>query len=180
MLSNRFSLIVLFVAVAGVFSSASGQNNDAWSPFPGRDPRREEESKLVKDMLAKQQSNREKKEYEEMLERGEKALALSEELEKAFEKSDQLAPQQEKNLVELEKIAIKIRDDLGGSDDEETESLNDVKRPSTLREGFDALKGSTIKLVDELKKTTRYSISVVAIESSNAVIKLVRFLRLRN
>jgi hypothetical protein len=33
--------------------------------------------------------------------------------------------------------------------------------------------------VDELKKTTRFSISAIAIQSSNTVLKLVRFLRLR-
>ncbi|MBA3600943.1 MAG: hypothetical protein H0W45_06805 [Acidobacteria bacterium] len=40
-----------------------------------------------------------------------------------------------------------------------------------------ALKSNTLTLVDELKKTSRYSISVIAVESSNALLKAVRFLR---
>lgn len=179
MLSTGYIRIAVFLVV-GAVCTAHGQNNDAWSPFPDRDRKRDEDSKLVKDMLSKQQSDREKKEHQEMLERGERALELSKELEKAFEMGESLSSRDERKLVELEKIATKIRNDLGGSDDEELESVKAEKRPSSLREGFDALKGSTVKLVDELKKTTRYSISVVAIETSNAVIKLARFLRLRN
>jgi hypothetical protein len=39
------------------------------------------------------------------------------------------------------------------------------------------LQNNTVKLVDELRKTTRYSVSVVAVESSNLLLKVVRFLR---
>jgi len=38
---------------------------------------------------------------------------------------------------------------------------------------------ATKHLVDELKKTSRYTVSVIAIQSSNSVLRLVRFLRLR-
>jgi hypothetical protein len=55
----------------------------------------------------------------------------------------------------------------------------DEPRPSTIEEAFRYLQSTTVKLVDELKKTTRFSISVIAIQSSNNVLKVIKFLRLR-
>jgi len=42
---------------------------------------------------------------------------------------------------------------------------------------FKILQTSTGKLVGELKKTSRYSVSVVAIQSSNAFLKIIKFIR---
>ena len=44
---------------------------------------------------------------------------------------------------------------------------------------LDTLKTSTAKLVDELKKTTRFSLSATAIQTSNAVLTVARFMRIR-
>ena len=147
-------------------------------PF-NRDAQREEEEKVIKEMLAKQQSEREKKEHEELLKRADTALELSDELEKAFEQGHQPAAD-DKRLSELEKVVKKIRDDLGGDDDEEEDEKAASERPKDVKDAFLALRKSTLQLVDEVKKTTRFSISVAAIRSSNNVIKLVRFLRFGN
>lgn len=149
-------------------------------PF-NRDPRREreEEAKIIRDMLAKQQSERDKKEHEELLKRAESALEISDELEKALQEGGQLNPAEEKKLVELEKVVKKIRDDLGGDDDEETEKEG-ASGPKDVKDIFVALRKSTIQLVDEVNKTTRFSISAAAIQSSNTVLRLVRLLRFRN
>ena len=171
------TLVFVFIAFA---ATSSAQNNDPF-PFPDRDRRRgDDDSKIVKEMLSKQQSAREKKEYEELIDRGEAALALSEALEQSFAKSERITPEEARKLVELEKLVEKIRDDLGGDDDSDEELPPAEKRPKDVREGFIVLKNSTERLVNELKKTTRFSISIVAIESSNALIKVVRFLRLRS
>jgi hypothetical protein len=162
--------VLLFVGSQPTFGQAD--------PF-NRDPRREEEAKIVKDMLAKQQSEREKKDHEELLNRAESALEISEELEKALQDGGHLNSPEEKKLVELEKIVKKIRDDLGGDDDEEAEK----EARSSLKDRNDvfvALRKSTIQLVDEVKKTTRFSISAAAIQSSNTVLRLVRLLRFRS
>ena len=168
----RISLFLTCVLIAGTAASAQVD------PF-NRDRHREEDAKIVKEMLAKAQSEREKKEHEELLERADTALELSDELEKVFEEGQHLAVD-DKRLVELEKVVKKIRDDLGGDDDEEEESNADDERPKDVKGAFLALRKSTLKMVDEVKKTTRFSISVAAIRSSNNVLKLVRFLRLRN
>jgi hypothetical protein len=46
-----------------------------------------------------------------------------------------------------------------------------------MRDAFKTLQASTGKLVHELKKTTRYSVSVIAIQSSNAFLKVIKFIR---
>jgi hypothetical protein len=153
------------------------------SVLPGQ---QEDENVFAKrsfrEQMEKLRIAKEKKEYEELLERGQQALRLSEELEA----SQQLTGEDVAKLESLEKIVKKIRGELGGRDDDgnvpDAESEPDNERePASLGVG-DALKNlkdQTVKLVDELKKTTRFSISAAAIQSSNAVLRLTRFLRLR-
>ncbi len=154
---------------------------DASDPFPnGRERPRDEQIKTIKDLLAKQVAERDKKDHADMLKRGEEALAISSQLEKSFETNNQLSPQDQKKLASLEKIVLKIRNELGGDDDGEEDTNGQADKPSTLKEAFGILRSTTIMLAAELKKTSRFSISAVAIQTSNSVIKTVRFLRLRN
>jgi hypothetical protein len=81
-------------------------------------------------------------------------------------------------------LVTKIRKNLGADDDEELEEMakNAVaqpKAPSSLEQAFNELKDMTGILVEEVKKTTRFTISAMAIQTSNSVLKLVRFLRFR-
>ena len=166
-----------FLAVfAAAFISANAQIK---SPIADPDESRTDEPKTIKEMLTKQRLIREKKDHEEMLRRGEEALRLSQQLEKAFEQNNQISRYDKEKLDALEKIVTKIRKELGGDDDGEDAPAEKAEKPSTLKEAFHFLQDTTVKLVDELKKTSRFSISAVAIQSSNTVIKLVRFLRLR-
>ena len=180
MLRISFSQTVLLASFLLGTLSVSAQSSDDWGFPEARGRRNNDDEKVVKDMLAKQRSAKEKKEHEEMVERAEKALALSEEINASLEKNENLGPSDQKRLAELEKLVLKIRGDLGGSDDDRTARDEKDNGSLTLRESFLLLRDSTVKMADEIKKTTRYSISVVAIESSNAVIKIVRFLRLRS
>lgn len=172
------SVLLIIFSIAVVASAAVGQSasNEPWG-FPDGNRRRDDDSKFVKDMLAKQQTEREKKEYATLLERGEAALALSNKLEESFQANNRLTPADAKRLEEFEKLMVKIRKDLGGDDDGEKELSVNKGRPRDVREGFIALKGATERLVSELKKSTRYSVSIVAIESSNTLIKIARVLR---
>jgi seryl-tRNA synthetase len=139
-------------------------------PRTGR-PNQEEVPKSIKETLAKGRIDREKKDYEDLIKRGEESAKLSEELEQSFAKHNRLTPEDQKKLDRLEKNLKKIRSELGGDSDEEEEN------PSSIHNAFKALQSYTSTLVDELKKTTRYSISATAIETSNAVLKIVRFIR---
>ncbi len=148
--------------------------SDASSPAPGSN-QKEEVPKNIQESLAKQRIDREKKEFAELLERGEEALKLSDELEQSFAQNNKFSNEDQKKLDRLEKVIKKIRVELGseGGDDETKD------KPLSVLTALKILQTDTVKLLDELKKTSRYSISVVAVESSNALLNLVRFLRFR-
>jgi hypothetical protein len=148
-----------------------------------REDREDQTPPSVGEMVEKQRILRQKKEHEEMLKRGDAALKLSEELEESFNEGTGLSTQDLEKLAALEKVVGKIRDELGGDDDDD-KALADGSGPENnarrdVVSAFRFLRDSTVKLVDELKKSSRFSISVAAVESSNAVIRIARFLRLR-
>lgn len=188
MFRNKTSLTVT-VLLVGLFlfaaSSASAQSsNNEDSLIPDR-RQRDDQPKNVKEYLAKQRAEKAKKDHEELLKRGDELVVLTEQLEAAFEKTNGLSGTDREKLESLEKLVTRIRKGLGGGDEEidndepPTATRVAERQPSTLREAFDALKERTSKLVDELKKTTRFTVSALAIQSSNSVLKIVRFLRLR-
>ncbi len=129
----------------------------------------------IQESLAKQRIEREKKDYAELLARGEEAVKLSDELEKSFAQNNQISSTDQKKLDRLEKLVKKIRNELGGDDGDKSAELDD--KPLSVINALKTLQNNTVKLVDELRKTTRYSVSVVAVESSNLLLKVVRFLR---
>lgn len=161
--SSHFVFTLFFLLLAAVFVSAQ--------------PEKEELPKGIKETLAKGRIDREKKDYAELLERGKEAVKLSDELEKSFSQNNQLSGEDRKKLDRLEKVVKKIREGIGGKDDDE-EMIEAADRPSTILNALKTLQTNTVKLVDELQKTSRYSVSVIAVESSNLLLKVVRLLRL--
>lgn len=147
-------------------SSRSGKSNNT-EDFP----------KGIKESLAKSRIEREKKDYEELLQNGEEAFKLSESLEKSFTESNTLSVEDQKKLDRLEKLAKKIRRELGANDSDNSDNVDEEEKPSSMVNAFKTLQSSTSKLVAELKKTTRHSISVIAIQSSNAFLKVIKFIR---
>lgn len=179
----RFSGVIVLMLLLAAASFAQADLPDASSR--SNRPRNDEASINLKEMLARQKAERDKKDYEDMLKRGEEALRLAKQLENSFEQNKAFSSDDKARLDSLEKVVTKIRKELGGDEDSEADDAGymkpaeEVPNPSTLEEGFKYLQSTTVKLVDELKKTTRFSISVVAIQTSNNVLKLVRFLRLK-
>ena len=113
-----------------------------------------------------------------MLGRGEEALKLSEELEKAFEQNGRLNTNEINKLIAVEKLVRKIRNELGGDDDDSDKNPLEQSQPLAQKDAVTTF-GSTIrKLLEELKKTSRFTVSAAAIQTSNAVLKIVRFLRI--
>ena len=170
------TIVVVLLCSAAAFAQEADDNN----PYSTkRDP---DQPKSFKEMMQKMRIDQEKKDYEEMLDRGEQAVKISEQLEQAFVKSSTIARSDREKLDDLEKLVKKIRGELGGGDDGDADteadgSTDDDPTPKSAADGFKALQTLTGKLVDELKKTSRFGISAVAIQSSNAVLKVVRFLK---
>ncbi len=77
-------------------------------------------------------------------------------------------------VANIEKLAKRIREDLGGDDDGEDDGQRKGLSPA------DAVKSlrATVSLFEQLKRTSRFSISATAIESTNALLKITRFLRI--
>lgn len=171
----RISTICFSFLLAMFFSVAAFAQIDASTPN-GR-PRKEELPQNIQETMAKQRIAREKKEFEELLEKSEEAVRLSEELEKSFTTSNQLSPEDRKKLDRLEKLVKKIRTELGGDDDGEAEADKNNQAPSTIGSAFQTLQKNAAQLFSEIKKSTRYSVSVVAIQTSNVLLKLVKFIR---
>jgi hypothetical protein len=175
----RFSTICFAAIFALLIASPAFSQVDA-SSSNGRQPQKEELPKNIKETLAKQRIEREKKDYEELLKRSEEAVKLSEELEKSFSNSNQLSPEDLKKLEKLEKLVKKIRGELGADDDDEQVNNSDKdqnEQSSTMVNAFKTLQKNTVQLFDEIKKSTRYSVSVIAIQTSNMLLKLVKFIR---
>jgi hypothetical protein len=169
---KRFFLLTVFIAAASLCANAQ---IDASSP--NGTPRNEDLPTSIKETLAKQRIAQEKKEHQELLNRGEEALQLSKDLEKSFTDKSRISLDDQKKLDRLEKLVKKIRNELGGDDEDDEEKDAFVKNPNTIQSAFKTLQDNTIKLLDELKKSTRYTVSVVAIQSSNLLLKVVKFLR---
>ena len=174
--------VVMIVAAAAVGAYAQTGFPDASSSRPsGR--RSVDAPRDLKAMLARQRAERDKRDHQQMLERGEQALRLANQLEASFAEKNDLTREDKARLESLQDVVEKIRKELGGNDDggvdDPSMKPEDDPRPSTAEEAFKYLQTTTVKLVDELKKTTRFTISAVAIQTSNNVIRLVKFLRFR-
>lgn len=185
--SIQMAVFAIFLAAVPAFA----QNADNTSPLFPRAGDREPQPKSIQEQLKKLQIAQDKKNHEDMLVRGDEALKISEELERKANANAQLDAKDKEKLESLEKILKKIRNELGGDDDAESspELTNEKPDPNVARpnnrpkdvvDGIKSLRSTTIKLVDELKKTTRFTISAAAIQTTNAVLRITRFLRFWN
>ncbi len=165
-LSIGFAIALTFAAVVSISAqidatTASGK------------PRNDELPKNIRESLEAQRIEREQKDYQELLERGDEVLKLSKFLEKSFAINNKLSSDDQKRLDRVEKLVKKIRRDLGGDDDD----VDLEEMPTTLDDALKALRENSTKLVDELNKSSRHSISAVAISSSNLLLRIVKFIR---
>lgn len=167
-----FMFVLLLCALT--VTAQQGADNKPFSPTPDA-----EQPKSFREMMQKMRIEQEKKDYEEMLDRAQQALKISEQLEQSFAQRQTLSQSEREKLDNLEKLVKKVRGELGGEDGDKDagELVDDDPAPGSAADGLKTLQSLTSKLVDELKKTSRFGISAVAIQSTNAVLKVVRFLR---
>ena len=136
------------------------------------------ERMTYKKMLSKRQAIERQKDFDEMIKRSEEALSLSEKLEKSMLANNEVTAKDASDLKSLEKIVSKILNEMGGDDDDgENEKLD---TPSNFQDAVKFLRDATVELADELHKTTRFTISVAAIQTSNAVLRVIKFLRFKH
>lgn len=170
-----FFVIVALTLFCGVGLTQSTDNKGSVFSKPG-EAEKDDRPKGFRETLEKMRIDKEKKEFNEMIERGEEAVKLSSDLQRSFAQNGKLSENDVARLARVEKLAKKIRDELGGNDDDQLNSDKSDGIPS-LPDAIDALKTTAQTLFDDLKKTTRFSISAAAIQSTNAVLKLAKILR---
>jgi len=177
--SIKFLLLLTVVLYAAAASHGQIPPVGDPSPIPSRDPF--SQPRNIRESLAKFKAEKSKKEHAELLKRGEEAVELSEQLKLTVENGGQLSPADLEKLESLEKLVTRIRKDLGGSDKgmDDAETGTEEKEPDSIQDGFRSLWAVTVELGKELKKTSRFTVSAVAIQTSNSVLRLVKFLRLR-
>jgi hypothetical protein len=178
--SFRLCLILVLAFLGSIY--AYGQSADDKGSIRVKAGEKDDDRpKGFRETLEKLRIEKDKKDHDQMIERGEEAVKISEQLEKAFAANGRLTDKEIEKLAAVEKIVKKIRNELGGDDDGESD---EPTRPNgqtfSPAVAVKFLRSSTVTLFDELKKTTRFTISATAIQSSNAVLKLARFLRLSN
>ncbi len=166
-------LLVLTTLFCAVVPAQSAEENKVGT-VPKMDQEKDAAPKSVQETLEKMRIDKDKKDHEEMVDRGDEALRISNQLEKSFEQNGRLSSEDLGRLERVEKLAKKIRDELGGHEDDSDD--DGVGAPS-LDVAVKTLLTSASALYDELKKTSRFTISAAAIQSSNTVLKLARLLK---
>lgn len=176
---NRFLLRIIGISFLAFCSSVLvlAQDTKPLSPPNFEKGDDKEPAKGMRAMLYKMQIEKEKKDFQEMLDRGEQVDKLTAEVAKSVEAHGSLTEDDKRRIDDVEKLVKKIRGELGGSDDDDTDA--DAK-PKDVVSGVKYLRDSTTKLVAELKQSSRFTVSAAAIEASNTVLKGARFLRFGN
>jgi predicted transcriptional regulator len=158
-------ILTIIFSILGLAMISSAQRNEP----------KEEPSEGLKETIAKWRIKSEKKEFDELQKKGEEAEKLVSELSVSFTEKKQLSLDDSQKLAKLEKLVKKIRSEVGAENDDDDKD----EVPKDLVTAYVALQEQTVKLLSGLKKATRHSISAVAIESSNSLLKIVKFIRLR-
>lgn len=126
----------------------------------------------IKEKMLEMKIKNEKEDFEQLIARSEEVVKLTEEIEVSYNEHNKLTNDDKEKLSKVDDLLEKIRKELRADKDKEK-----VKPPKSILSAIQSLREDTVTLLDEIKKTSRHSISVVAIQSTNAVLKLVKFLR---
>ncbi len=111
--------------------------------------------------------------HRENLERAGENARLGSELHLAFERHQTLGRDELKKLERMEKLARKIRGQIGGSDDDQV--IEDP--PRELTAAVSRLAETSEDLQKCVLKTSRHVVSTSIIERANEVIELIRYIR---
>ena len=151
----------------------------AQPPDPPKIPGQKEEDQpqTIQETLIKMRIDKDKKDHEQMVTRGEEALKIAEQIEKDYDAKGQLSADDLSKIANVEKLVKKIRTELGGADDGENQEDPNEPRISTRSDAVRSLRQTAEAMFNELKKNTRFSISLSAIQTTNAMLRLAKFLR---
>jgi hypothetical protein len=128
---------------------------------------------LDEEMRVKQSLKLLEKEYKANIERAKEVASLSADLRDELKAGKPFGRDETKKLERLEKLAKKIRDEAGGSDEE---SLL-TNPPGKLEAALCRLADEAESLYKTIEKTPRRVVSAAVIEEANVILKLARLTR---
>jgi hypothetical protein len=165
-MSKTFRLAaLLFGAILLFGGSVCVHAQDDEDPmFPGR--KKDDPPRSLQESLSKMRIEKDKKDFNEMLKRADDAAKLASAI-----KDESVAGQQD-HIANIGKLVKKIREELGaeGSDDDPDEL------PSNQADAIRVLKEQVNGLTEELKKCNRFTVSASAIDRTNEILRLVKYL----
>lgn len=164
-----FFLLFFSICVNAQTVDCSDIGEDKKEPYPEQ----------IREKLTEMCIEKAKKDFQELIESGEEIAKLTEELEISYDKSRGFTSDDREKMERVEDLLKKIRKELRADDDDD--DLDEKKnRPKNISEAVKNLKEKTSDLCEELKKTSRYSISAAAVQNSNVVLRLLRFIQVKN
>ena len=116
---------------------------------------------------------KEKKDYEEHVERAKEVRDAAAELQKIYETARSFNAADYKKLERLEKLTRRIRSEVGG----EKTDADPKDLPQQKDEAVPLLAAMAKELCDEVEKTPRRVISASIIDQANKLIALIQYLR---
>ena len=180
MFSRCFRIFLFSSLILAGCLCCSAQIPDPIFPKTGDTNKDDDKPKSFQESIEKMRIEKDKKDHDQMVERGEEVVKISEELEKAVDQNGRLTDKEYSKVATVEKLVKKIRTELGGDDDDKDgdDDIAPQKQGLSAKDAVKSLRSTTLTLFDELKKTTRFTISASAIQASNSVLKLARFLKI--
>jgi hypothetical protein len=128
---------------------------------------------MADEMRVKREIKFAEKEHRQNLDRAKQASDLGQELAASFRGKKSLDRDDFKKLERLEKLANKIRNEAGGTDDERSVE----KKPKDLAEAIQCIVAVSASLNDKVQQTPRRVVSAATIDKANVLLELIRIVR---
>jgi len=175
-----FKIVIIITLLAAGCCGVYGQRTtgaDDTPMFP-RKSDRNDGARTLRGAMTRLRIEKEKRAYDEMIERAEQIVKISEQLADSADKQNEITQADREQFAALEKLTKKVMDSLGGNGNDIELDPDAVQPPADIRSGILTLKEDAAKMLEEVKKTTRFTVTTAAIESSGVVLKIVRYLKL--
>jgi hypothetical protein len=132
--------------------------------FGGR--KKEDPPRGIQESLSKMRIEKDKKDFNDMVKRGGDAAKIASALK------DTSVDGQQDQIASIGKLVKKIRDELGAEGSEYDSDAMPASQPDAIKMLKDEVNG----LDEELKKSNRFMISASAIDRTNEILRLVKYL----
>jgi len=128
---------------------------------------------MADEMRIKREIRYAEREHQQNLDRAQELSDLGKDLAASFKKKQSLDRDDLKKLDRLEKLANKIRNEAGGSDDDDPVD----KKPNDLAQTIDCIEKVSASLNEKVQQTPRRVVSAATIDKANALLELIRIAR---